>query len=230
MTIQSFTQKSVQPTFHHAAKGSISNLLRHLLLGTVVSVTAIAATSLHANDNLPNGKPFQQLQSEVDELHSELDAAVMSLQQQIDKANGLIDELTIATGDNAQDIDSLQGYVDLLQKQLDLLQGNLSQDCGSGYFIQEIKADGTPVCAKDMGNGYRTITEEVMAPGIPYYPYGLNCPGSHPHIISGGYIETLTTSIVASFPKIADAGQADSQLFLLNGLGAIVLTATCSSS
>ncbi|WP_317933340.1 hypothetical protein [Halioxenophilus sp. WMMB6] len=195
-----------------------------------VAISCLTAANSQAKEMFPKGQPFLQIQSEIADVEAQLQDAVATLQGQIDSANLLIADLTAATEDNAQEIGDLQSYIAVLQEQLDLLQGNLATSCGQGYFIQEITADGTPVCAKDMGNGYITFKEEVVAPGIPFVPVTFKCTSSHPRIIAGGYVETITNSVVGSVPVTGTDDGIDGQKFLLNGIGAMVLTVTCSTN
>jgi len=195
-----------------------------------VAVSCLAGVNAQAKDMFPKGQPFLQLQSEVQDVQAQLDQAVANLQGQIDSANLVIADLSAATEDNTQEIGNLQAYVAVLKQQLDLLQGNLATSCDAGYFIQEIKEDGTPVCAKDMGSGYITSKYVVVAPGIPYVPVTLKCTSSHPRVINGGFVETITNSVVGSFPDTGNADGIDGHTFLLNGIGAMELTVTCATN
>lgn len=212
-------------------KTIVKNPLSSIKVASVAALLSFSAfsTAYASAPALPQGKPFQQLQSEVDDLQTQLNNAVADLQGQIDDSNALIDQLFSITGENTKDIQDLQAYVAMLQQQLDLLQGNLAKDCGEGYFIQEIKSDGTPVCGKDIGVGLKNITTEAVILPVPYYPVSITCPSSHPRVVSGGFVETPVTSVVGS-TAYYESGKPDSWLFLVNGVGAMIISAICATN
>ncbi|HYE36388.1 hypothetical protein [Methylocaldum sp.] len=176
-------------------------------LSSLVAIACLATAVNAQTDNLypgANGKPFQALQGQVDDLQSQLDQVKASLQAQIDDASAKIVLLSQTASEHETELDTLNTQLDLLQSQLATLeqtkQDRISGACEEGYAIQEILSDGTAICARDGGNGFKIVKETFnVVPGL-YLNEVLKCPDSHPVVTGGGYYEGGTVSAVASMP------------------------------
>jgi TolA-binding protein len=176
-------------------------------LSSLVAAACLAtAVNAETNNAYPgaNGKPFQALQGQVNDLQSQLDQVKASLQAQIDEASAKIVMLSQTASEHETELSTLNTQLNLLQNQLATLeqtkQDRINGACEEGYAIQEILSDGTTICARDGGNGFKIVKETFnVLPGV-YLNEVLKCPASHPVVTGGGYYEGGTVSAVASRP------------------------------
>jgi len=124
-----------------------------------------ASTTLKGS--LPNGKPFQYLNSRINALQAQIDlliGRVSSLEEWQIKAQAALDQLRLDVDKNAILIGLLQAQIDDINDILETKQNIISGECPAGQYVYSILADGSLVCRADVGaKGLAVLTVEKVA-------------------------------------------------------------------
>ncbi len=156
---------------------------------------------LHAapKNDLPQGRPFQILQSQIDNLQADMEGLigrVTTLEQRMASVINVIEQLQaenqqlqIRISNNEDDIQSLQGQIDYNNNLLAMLQADLQQlqdelamkqnmingVCPDSQAVISIQPDGSLICASAGGSGSEVeVVTSFNWVCIPGY-YGQSC-------------------------------------------------------
>lgn len=140
-----------------------------------------------------SGKPFQNIQEQIDQLETSLqddisalqtrlqllEAETANLRSQVDASMGDIDTLTTRVEQN-------ELMITMLQAQLNSLKSSLSGGCPKDYALRQVLPNGTVVCEYDNGTNSTIVSVSVEIPdnqrGSAFAP----CPSGY-QITGGGH-------------------------------------------
>mmetsp|Transcript_4649 Transcript_4649/g.8617 ORF Transcript_4649/g.8617 Transcript_4649/m.8617 type:complete len:355 (-) Transcript_4649:165-1229(-) len=116
------------------SQGFLSIILATVALGSRSGVQAsneLLRSDPHAlrelggnnKDDLPNGKPFQNLQDQIDILEMNLEDLELQFEEQLDEVDATLLELEARIQANADDIEALNEYQDVQDAKISLLEG-----------------------------------------------------------------------------------------------------------
>lgn len=166
----------------------------------ICAVVIPMALSAAPKNDLPQGKPFQNLQSQIDSLKADMEALIgqvhsmeerfAAIESAIADLQALNQDLQYQISSNDADIDALQAQIDYnnnliammqaeieqLQTDLALKQNLINGTCPEGQAVVSIEEDGSLVCANAGGSQVETVTayNSVCIPGY----YGQSCDDS----------------------------------------------------
>lgn len=186
----------------------------HVLL--VLAFVFFASTAFSKNDNLPQGRPFQMLDSKIDQIYQELAEDIGELFQttqnheeriavcesQIATLQAENEQLVILIENNAKDIAALEDRVitnedkiTILQNYIDTLSAALYPGCPEGSAIRSYTPSGGIVCEDDNSGAenvsFVTVTEIVdyeVLNGLTYKGIA-ECPADGYSVTGGGYAD-----------------------------------------
>lgn len=156
-----------------------------LLLGYFSQAVSAGPNKASSNDGRPNGKPWQDVYSQLDTLQAKIDKLVGQVDSLDDQVAANENVITILESENADLlalINSRSGDVEELQEQIDnntfmieqlndqiaqinealeFKQNVISGSCPSGEAVSQINVDGSVVCQVVSGSGGQTSTFRV---------------------------------------------------------------------
>jgi hypothetical protein len=178
------------------SKHTVQSAVRKGLVAAVL--LGAAASSVQAE--LPKGKPFQELATQIQENQ-------IILQKQIDTMLGQLEALSSASEQHTGQISLLNGKIELAEQQLALLdaalagkQAKITSSCSEGSAIRAVHDDGTVECEKDSGGGFKYVSSETVVI-LPVESPTVTCPDGY-KVVGGGYIGSTTLlSVVGNGPS-----------------------------
>lgn len=131
---------------------------------TKAATTSSASTTLKGS--LPNGKPFQYLNSRIDALQAQIDlliGRVTSLEDWQVKAQLALDKLELNVAKNAAAIALLEGQIADIKAILDTKQDIINGECPQNQYLYKVSPTDGLVCRADVGaNGLTVLTVEQV--------------------------------------------------------------------
>ena len=226
-----------------------SNPVVRTIIKSAAGLLVLSATlRVHATGSQgypgANGKPFQAVQTQIDNLGSQIGAIntqIVALDTRITSVQGelaaLKSGLQIEVDGLADRIATLSGQLASLTTQQIVLSSQVTQltnfkngivgsSCAPGSSIRRINSDGTTVCEIDTGNDSTTLFNVVTIPPATGQPVELFCPATS-RFISGGYSHQFGISISAALPL--GNGYSVQAFNSADGTRAVTVLATCSS-
>ncbi len=144
-------------------KTAVTGIIASSLMAFGFTGTAVAASTT-MNGQLPNGKPFQYLNSRIDSLEAKIDAlivSVTSLQDWRVKAQNALLTLQADVANNAGAIALLKGQIADVNDILKTKQDIIKSQCPANQFVYSVTPTGELVCRSDLGsNGLAVLTVE----------------------------------------------------------------------
>jgi hypothetical protein len=132
---------------------AVIGLIAASLLLAILPSTGFSAPKANkdASGSLPNGKPFQLLNSRIDALQVQIDnliGRVNNLEEWEAKAKKALYRLKLNTAANAAKIAILTGEIDNIQNILATKQDIISSQCPAGQYVSSI-SQSTVICRAD---------------------------------------------------------------------------------
>ena len=201
-----------------STKIASAGIIATSLLVFCLPSTAVAAPKAVAANNsasttmkgaLPNGKPFQYLNSRISALQAQIDlliGRVSSLEEWQVKAQQALETLELNVAKNAAAIALLEGEIadikDILATKQDIING----ECPAGQYLYKISSTEGLVCRADIGaNGLGLFSVTVVPDIAPTSTTDVaaSCPaGSVP---TGGSFNAAG-GLIVNFSGIKDLG------------------------
>jgi hypothetical protein len=195
------------------------------LAAAAMIVFAVSGASAQKNKTVPNGKPFQALQTQIDALESRVDGVEDSIgtldarwretEARLDEQAGSLRALLDA--DEAlqalvralrQDSAAHAAELEALRLELNEKQALIIQACAPGSSIRQVDASGTVQCDVDdegTGGGGAPIaiadfdSDNQSVPALGSKSVQKFCPSGY-RAISGGYIKPVAATVSIDSP------------------------------
>lgn len=175
-----------------------------VLVLTLATPNFVAATSSTDQGSTPNGKPFQSLQSQIDDLKTQvtslqgeinadgqaitlLQQDVANLQTQINQNSGDLTSLQAQINHDNSEIAQLQAEVSQINNLLALKQDVIHGICPGGMAVVSVNPDGSLVCRPVGGSLSKVLVANFHSIGATSTgQFDDQCPAGYT-ISGGGY-------------------------------------------